>query len=50
MLGYGGPAHIKVIGNGVQVQGLLSNQVNDLPAGWVGYGLEYVSSGSYHNV
>jgi hypothetical protein len=47
MQGYGLPADIKAVGYGVYGKWLVGHHVNDLAAGGVGYGLEYVSS-YYH--
>lgn len=44
MLGYSGAAYIKVIRYGIQVHGFKGYQVNDIPAGWIGNGLENISS------
>jgi len=45
MLGDGGPAHFKIFRYGIQVQGLVSNQVDDFPSGRLGYFLKCISSG-----
>jgi len=42
----GGPAHVKFFCHGIQVQGPVSDHIDDLPARGIRYGLEYVSSHS----
>jgi hypothetical protein len=39
----GGPAHVKFFCHGIQVQRLVSDHIDDLPARWICYRLEYVS-------
>src|SRR5688572_18003880 len=46
VFGYGGAAHVELLGYRIQVKRLVCQQVNNLAAGGVGYGLENVSSHS----
>jgi hypothetical protein len=45
MLGDGGAGDVELFGNGIEVKGLAGYQLDDLAAGRIGYGLEYVSAG-----
>jgi hypothetical protein len=44
MLVNSGAAYGKVLGQGIHIQGMVRQHMNNFPAGGIGYGLKYVSS------